>query len=599
MASDDGVVQVTVPPKAAASDTVVRITTGAAPDDAGPLLAAQVPVAVTPTAGSLATATVSIRYDAKVLAAAGSDPALLMTLIQDHDGRWESLDTTVDPATSTASARWPHFSNAIVGGVRSAGRWWIDHVATYGLGPRKTPVCDRKDLGWKKDAGWTFTATNATGGRMLVPPLDGCAAATGADGRHGMEITNRYWYAFRAPLPPGADQGLPEIYRYSSFEDTLIGLYVRLARGEIVIPGHSRAQVTVADRPAGQTVVWSARADPISMGLSLAMSVADVATFGAGKVGRAGLKAGEDALWDLRAAHGTPTIADIAEQTADPAWRRKTVDDYSASHGVPPSVLERFLNGMDLLNCAQQVGAQTWPAQDDTDLGKLWTFVSAVASQCRVQAAKWVLDKIYSTAQPVNQAKMAADVVKGLLDFKAEAATLQSSLAGWAKLIGSADYAHARLSTRQARDPRYDPFAGYDWSPWLLPSMSCDPELVEQSGFRASVELRTDLTGDGAPDYVLVGQCPASTSAWPIQVTVADGAARPGQPRGLGSVSGQEYWRTLTVATKKRKNSVQLVLTGTVVGADDPMCCPSHRVTLTVEWKKDHFAQVARSDRPT
>jgi hypothetical protein len=37
-------------------------------------------------------------------------------------------------------------------------------------------------------------------------------------------------------------------------------------------------------------------------------------------------------------------------------------------------------------------------------------------------------------------------------------------------------------------------------------------------------------------------------------------------------------------------------MTGKVVGHDDPMCCPSHTVTLTVAWTNDHFAQVSRKD---
>jgi hypothetical protein len=74
------------------------------------------------------------------------------------------------------------------------------------------------------------------------------------------------------------------------------------------------------------------------------------------------------------------------------------------------------------------------------------------------------------------------------------------------------------------------------------------------------------------------------------------GASPAGAPRRLGQVSGSVYWRTLRLSATKQKKSVRLVMAGKVVGHDDPMCCPSRTVTLTVAWTNDHFAQVSRKD---
>jgi hypothetical protein len=458
----------------------------------------------------------------------------------------------VNQAASTVTAYWPHFSNVLVGGLKSAADWWVDHVATYALGPKKKPDCNKPDQGWKTDAGWTFTGTNATGGKMKVPPLDGCAAATGTDGRHGAEITNRYWYAFRAPLPPGVDQGLPQVLQYSSPEDTLTGLYLRLARGEVVIPGHSRAQVSIANHPEGHTTVWTARADPISMGLNAVLSLADVGTLGLGKLDRAALKAGEDALWDLRAKDDTIGNADIAATTADPGWQKKTIDEARSTKKFPVSHLESFLNGVSMLDCAEQVAAQVWPPSDDTSLKKMGTFLSAVASQCRVQFAEWALGKIYSDALPANQARLALGAVKGLLDFKPEQATLETSLAGWAKVIGSADYLHARLSGQQATDPRSES----QFSAGALPDTELRPNGPHTCptpgpvvipgaapGVRCRWVTHLDLDGNGTDDEVVLWRTDHARGA----VAVTDtGAILQLQPTPVRKVNENPTadWRT-------------------------------------------------------
>jgi hypothetical protein len=295
-----------------------------------------------------------------------------------------------------------------------------------------------------------------------------------------------------------------------------------------VIPGHSRAQVSIANHPEGHTTVWNARADPISMGLNAVLSLADVGTLGLGKLDRAAVKAGEDALWDLRAKDGTLGNADIAATTADPEWREKIIDEARSSKKFPISHLENFLNGVSMLDCAEQVAAQVWPPSNDTDLKKMGAFLSAVAGQCRAQFAEWVLGRVYTEALPANQARMALSAVKGLLDFKSEQATLETSLAGWAKIIHSSDYLHARLSGQQARDPRSESV----FSAGALPDTELRPNGPHtcpspgpivipgaQPGVRCRWVVHLDLDGNGVNDEVVLWRSDYARGA----VAVTDG----------------------------------------------------------------------------
>jgi hypothetical protein len=150
----------------------------------------------------------------------------------------------------------------------------------------------------------------------------------------------------------------------------------------------------------------------------------------------------------------------------------------------------------------------------------------------------------------------------------------------------------------QARDPRYDPFAGFDWGAWMLPTMSphCDPDVVQQHGFTASMQLRADLTGDQVPDYLVVGECPSLTSGWPEVAEVVDGSSTPSTLGSLGIVTQGLYWRTLEATTKKHGKTVQLVLSGQVIGDGDSLVQPTH-FDLTLQFKNGAFTVVSKTDR--
>lgn len=312
LTSGDGSVSVKVKPGDATAGTTVRIVTNAGIPSGYPQLAGLASLDITPLTGKLVAADVSVKLAPYAAAAAKANPAAAVALIDDHHGHWAGLPTSVEPATGTIVMHWPHFSHAIVGTLLSPLAWFRDHVLTYELGPKKNPSCKMKD------AGFTFATGNGTGGHMDVPPLDGCADALGPTQRHRLNVTNRYWYAFRLEAADGTEQGFNDVLQYSSLQDTIIGLWANAVDNEVLVPGHSRADMSVADHPEGNTTIIQAHADTSSYIISAVLSIIDLASLGEGKLDRAALESAEKDLWDLRAATDSPTIAEIAEKTADP-----------------------------------------------------------------------------------------------------------------------------------------------------------------------------------------------------------------------------------------------------------------------------------------
>jgi len=110
--SADGSVSVTFGPGEVNRRTRVDVNVGlggsAPPDMVAPLGR---PFDITAVSGAARTGSVSVRIGPLP---PGVAPDLVVMLVEEGSG-WRALDTTFDPATGTASARWPHFSTGVVG----------------------------------------------------------------------------------------------------------------------------------------------------------------------------------------------------------------------------------------------------------------------------------------------------------------------------------------------------------------------------------------------------------------------------------------------------------------------------------------------------
>jgi hypothetical protein len=604
LSTPDGVVTVQVAKGQAQPDTRVRVQRDDTPRAAG--LAGFVPLTsfdISAQAGRLSGGTVSVRYDNQRLQRLHASPELLVMLISDDRHGWLVLPTSADPTSGRASAGWPHFSSGILGLVRSPMTWLVDHVLTYPLGPKKPATCTKKTEGWTADAGWTFRTTNWDGGRMLLAPLDGCAAtAPVAGGQHPVEITNRYWYAFRVQLPANADITIADVLDHTDLLDALLAAGMKLRYGEALVPGHSRAHLHVQGRPAGQQLRFQAHMDPVSFLVYLAMSLIDLASLGEARAVRASLEAAESALWEGRGRTGDRP-ADIAAKTADGSpWRDEELRK-AASPDRP--LLERMFDTITALDCAYGIATDLLPDPDESltaeALRSAWEsigrFATTVLAECRRQLALAAFGKAFKYATPSGQAELLNKIARSALDLKTLQSSLQGSLAGLARQAGS-DYLRAVLHATQARDPRVpaadaNPLERTRWSK-VIRSEDC---IYEADGFGTEIkDVRfADVTGDGIRDALVIVTCEASTSSWPEEVQVFDGSSPPTSPTRIGRLLHRDPAHVRGITLGFRDQSV--IVHGRGLSEQAPLCCPDLLVDQSFTWTGRAFKAGPRQVR--
>ena len=160
---------------------------------------------------------------------------------------------------------------------------------------------------------------------MTGNPLDACVELARADsGAQHVDATNRYWYAFDLALPPNSTVSLTDASHADSPGDFLLdAIYARFFDATI-IPGHSFAQFTVPSNPAGQVLVQSAIADPVSIVVNAIASILTVASLGEFKAEEAAFDATETELYEQE--KGTENLAKVAEMTAKGSDWRNSLD---------------------------------------------------------------------------------------------------------------------------------------------------------------------------------------------------------------------------------------------------------------------------------
>ena len=334
VSGDDGTVTLTVPPHAVTKDALVKIAKEpmVVPDDATgfvPLAGFNVDV----MKGSINSGQVSVRYTSAQLTEARSNPGLLVILVSDHHGGWTPLPTRVNTVTHTATATFPHFSGGELGAVKDVTSWFVNHVATWVVGPKKDPNCIWKGHWLGPDKEWSVDNTNWSGGRMLINPLDACVelARPGSTTQH-VDATNRYWYAFDLALPPRSTVSFADAIQADSFSDFLLDEIYAHFFDATILPGHSYAQFTVPSDPAGQVLRQSAIADPASIIVNALTSILTVASLGELKAEEAAFAAAETELYEqLKGAEG---LAKAAEITAvGSKWRNSLDAKLDAEYG--------------------------------------------------------------------------------------------------------------------------------------------------------------------------------------------------------------------------------------------------------------------------
>lgn len=416
--------------------------------------------------GRLKQGVVTVRYNLEDLRRKGVRPESLIMLMSDTELGWEALRTSIDTTTGSATAEWPHFSTGVLGYIKRAGQHVFDTYLTAPIGPRKPAHCKKKkDLShgvrWPgKDEGWKFSVTNADGGRMLVPPLDGCAASE-VGGEQAVELTNRYWFSFKIRPPTGAYQELFDLLNYSETLD--IGLaYISRVRGFVLVPGHSRAHLRVKNKPSGQKLVFEAEIDRASYLVYAILTLLDVSSGLSAKALRASMEASVSSLYkDL--GKGKTTVADIQEKTEEGSpWREEELQKHSRSES---NVLEQGFDRLTVADCIVGVTLEhRFPehepleeAENDADQKLVDPFssdkklLSAIYAKCKKQLTRYLTDRIFERWDPREQGKMYQEVLKSALDTKAILGTIELAFAGCKVDIAclGQDYTRARVTAVQ------------------------------------------------------------------------------------------------------------------------------------------------------
>jgi hypothetical protein len=140
--------------------------------------------------------------------------------------------------------------------------------------------------------------------------------------------------------------------------------------------------------------------------------------------------------------------------------------------------------------------------------------------------------------------------------------------------------------------------AGVDWARFVRSCAVADGG----SGLGTIVDgvVRGDVTGDGRADALVIDECQSSTSAWPQEVEVFDGASDPSAPRLLGTLLADDQFHPRSVVVTVGAGG-RVTITGIGLSDTAPLCCPDLTIRRVYTWSGTGFTLVesAQGRRPT
>ncbi|MFI6291411.1 hypothetical protein ACIBEJ_07465 [Nonomuraea sp. NPDC050790] len=131
------------------------------------------------------------------------------------------------------------------------------------------------------------------------------------------------------------------------------------------------------------------------------------------------------------------------------------------------------------------------------------------------------------------------------------------------------------------------------WAAVVKPALNC-PQPKTRAAWnvvRARVAAVGDLTGDGGRETVVVSSCPSPTASNPLIAFVYDGAAKPSNPRLLGALGKNRYFKSLKVTVRGGR----VHLHGKALSDAAPRCCPDLVVSQTYRWDGKKLRRTAET----
>jgi hypothetical protein len=139
-------------------------------------------------------------------------------------------------------------------------------------------------------------------------------------------------------------------------------------------------------------------------------------------------------------------------------------------------------------------------------------------------------------------------------------------------------------------------FDGVDWSRHVR-TCSVDSGGSGLGTVIADV-VSADVTGDGHDDYLVIDECESSTSPWPQQIEVFDGASPRDDPVRLAVLLADDPLNPRDLAVSVGDDG-RVTVTGTGLSADAPLCCPDLTVRRAFQWSGQQFTMVDSAQSPS
>jgi len=109
--------------------------------------------------------------------------------------------------------------------------------------------------------------------------------------------------------------------------------------------------------------------------------------------------------------------------------------------------------------------------------------------------------------------------------------------------------------------------------------------------------VKAELTGDGRVETLVLDRCESSTSSWPQQIEVFDGASDPTKPARLGVLleGDGEYPRDVSVMAEP---GGRVVIVGRGLSPTAPLCCPDLTLRRVYRYDGRAFSLVESTRSP-
>ncbi len=493
--SANGSVSVTFGPGEVDRRTRVDIEVGlggpAPPDMVAPLGR---PFDITAVSGEARTGWVSVRVGPLP---AGVAPDLVVMLVEEGSG-WRALDTTFDPATGTASARWPHFSQGVVGwfdplfdardaavdiGAEEAKRavgagataveWTGEQYDRAGdwVAKRTADVAAKITEGLVAAGGgtvhevtcdpasedWTFTGSASGGGDTDLALLTGCGYPFDKPNASSpVRVGNRAPHPFLLTLPRGVSgPGWAELFSTMDLEDAAASLMWSLA-DRAVLPAGKSIALTVGE-DAGRTVQVDGVIDISTLAVRAVALAAVYFSRGESAIVRRQLqqvieRLAEKLAAERRAGLTSYTLADLARDTGyDSALSREI---RSADAALGAHIVDQGLAFVSLMSCAVSLSRNGLGPLSLS--GALDQLMDSCFQPFVVRTVRNTAGEITGYLDPHKQAKTTANLVKG---FVAESLNIRklvsAAVSGPIGTLarGEVDLQRAGLTMRCVADP--------------------------------------------------------------------------------------------------------------------------------------------------